>query len=70
MVLFLAYQWNNIYFGSALRLFAVINAMFTLRKNETSFQYDMEDIIYGCPQARLFFFFFAITSKLRVMAWT
>lgn len=47
----------------------MINAMFTLRKNEASFQYDMEDIIYGCPQARLFFFFFfAITSKLRVMA--
>lgn len=34
MFLFLAYQWNNIYLGSALSLFVVINAMFTFRKND------------------------------------
>lgn len=42
--------------------------MFTLRKNEVSFYYVVEDVSYGCPQARLFFFFFAIASKLRAVA--
>lgn len=58
MVLFLAYQQNNIYLRSAWSLFAVINAVFTLRKNESSFYDDEKGESYGCPQAKLSIFFF------------
>lgn len=39
--------------------------MLTLRRNEASFYHYVEDVSYGCSQARLFF---AIARKLRVVA--